>query len=31
MKSDVRGIKDNAIFFKRNPDLDSDESDSEVK
>jgi hypothetical protein len=29
-KADLRGIKDNAIFFKRNPDLDSDDSEDEV-
>lgn len=30
-KADIRGIKDNAIFFKRNPDLDSDDSEEEIK
>jgi hypothetical protein len=29
-KADIRGIKDNAIFFKRNPDIDSDDSDQEI-
>ena len=30
-KADIRGIKDNAIFFKRNPDLDSDDSDQDIE